>query len=131
MHPSFCFVFCLVCLQGATGEERPDAIISQGKAAASAYEKHTKPFSDVKQGIKAKQGSVKCTFGYINSEPRTLNKHIGDRNASRAVASICHDCLLDGTFWDHADDIVSACFEDADEENAKKLIKLEHEKNME
>jgi len=47
------------------------------------------------------------------------------------VASIYHGYLLNGTFWDHADDIISTFFEDGDEENVKKMIKLEHEKNKE
>ena len=76
---------------------------------------------------------MSCEFSFItnSNEPRTLNKLVGDRNASRVLASIYHSYLLDGTFWNHAEDIISTYFEDADEENVKRMIKLEHDKDKE
>ncbi len=121
----------LVCVQDATGENRVIVIQTQGGAVASAYVTHTVPYSDPKKRIKAK-GPVTCVYAYVkNIEPLALNRLIGDRGASKVVASIYHGYLLNGTFWDHADDIISTFFEDSDEENVKKMIKLEHEKNKE
>ncbi len=120
----------LLCVQDATGEDLNSASTLQGGAIAGAYVKHTRPYSDKKRNIVG--GPVTCAWAFNrSSHARILNKAVGTRGACKVVAIMYHEYLVNGTFWEHADDIISTFFEDANEDVVKKTIKFEHEKNLE